>query len=186
MSYCIPINQEIRDLASSVGEDVQIVANLAGMWVEENPDERSGMYPSAGVLRGMIEHFKQQLNVEKLSLKDISGSIQPEVVSGVFDDAGIRQKASGSMNYMEKADREFSSEVRRDRAMLLSRLFSMILTREEEKKAEELRMMVEEELSLERKADLERQLSSLDRGQIIMSESPASLFMKVRDIFNGI
>ena len=183
MSYCIPINQEIRDLASSVGEDVQIVANLAGMWVEENPDERSGMYPSAGVLRGMIEHFKQQLNVEKLSLKDISGSIQPEVVSGVFDDAGIRQKASGSMNYMEKADREFSSEVRRDRAMLLSRLFSMILTREEEKKAEELRMMVEEELSLERKADLERQLSSLDRRQIIMSESPASLFMKVRDIF---
>lgn len=170
---CIPVNDEIRKLASSVNEDARIVSNLVGMWQEADPVNRENTYPSPSELSVFMKGLNEE-EQRQASLKSLPGN-NP-----------IQRTIEAGEDYMQKADREFPAEVRRDRVLLISRLFSAQIDKAMEREAENMRKEIGREgISVEEKAELERQLSGLDRASVITRVGPASLFLEVRRIFSG-
>lgn len=96
----------------------------------------------------------------------------------VDNDTAFKVPAISVVEEQVRADLDFDPVIRRDRVMLLSRLFSSEVDKSLKQHIETIRRRLVEEPD---NADLHKELSRLDRKRVISIDTPRVLFDRIRD-----
>lgn len=176
---CVILNDKIREFASNFKDETpESVANVLGLWWEANPD-RIEKLPSVSELRKYMDNIRSSDAAAQMLDNAIMSSIadrdsvsisEPQIVPTLEEQQGF--------------DLVFDPITRRDRATLISRLFSNEITKALKKTQDTInKRLGDKDLTDTQRRDLTNELNSLDRLQIINSLTPRKIFDRVRKKF---
>ena len=166
---CSIITPEIRELAKKFpNETEESINNLVGLW-RDTYHKTMEDYPLGSELNKFIGEIRGEEAAHQLD----------EALSSSFDTPRIT-----SVEVQQKVDLLFDPKTRRDRVTLIARFFSNEIDSALEETTNSLRRRIEEVSSTE-KEQLQSELNSLDRFEIIRKLTPKGIFSRIANIFNS-
>lgn len=169
MNNCLVTTEEIRYLTKELQDETEeSVKGLVALWQKEN-NKSIEEYPTVRELNNFRFKLRSANTVEMLD----------EALSPSFDAPKV-----SSIEEQAKVDLDFDPRTRRDRVSLIARFFS----NEVDKALQEMNDSLNKRMdtaSDEERLQLQMELSSLNRFDVIKKYTPAGLFDRVLDIFQS-
>ena len=166
---CSIITPEIRELAKKFpNETEESINNLVGLW-RDTYHKTMEDYPLGSELNKFIGEIRSEEAAQQLD----------EALSNSFDTPRIT-----SVEVQQKVDLLFDPKTRRDRVTLIARFFSNEIDSALDEAVNSLRRRIEEVSGTE-KEQLQSELNSLDRFEIIRKLTPKGIFSRIANIFNS-
>lgn len=163
MSNCLITTKTIIELASQVeGETPESIKGLISIWQEKN-NKSIEEYPTIDEIKTLLKEIRNKSDK----------SIDEEEYVPSITNYSDRQRASF----------DFTPQMRRDRVVLLSRLFSNEVDSIYEEMFNDLNHRIEVVEDIEEKENLRNELDNLTRLSVINKVLPYGIFNRVRSKF---
>lgn len=166
---CLILTPEIKKLAKEFpNETEQSILNLVGIWQEKNNKSLEDI-----PLKKEFENFIKSIrNSDKQDIDDVSNNTfsTPEITT--FEE-------------QKKVDLDFDPQMRRDRVTLISKFFSNEVDKAIKEIEDNLRKRITASESEDERVQLQSELNTLNRLDVIKKVTPRELFSRVYNIFKG-